>query len=270
MSKIRLTEAQIKAGERHLTGSGDPKRKAAILWSKVRGRLRGEERWRALVDLSVREVLLAAAENADPYILYELAREATERMAPLLRVRLQRDLHELLEHGAGVGVTWGTSDFPQTVTRPEPARLARLLATREEWNEMTELKPKVEDRLDFSPRKTAALLKTLEGDGAIRRWTETLRSKGRRGRPSKVKKVALIPQGKAYLATFEGPQLGPGAISTHRYKRPVRLDETVAQRVWAPLQSALEEPPARAGRIVFMGAGAERRLLFRWLEGEID
>ncbi|MEE9173910.1 MAG: hypothetical protein V3U30_02915 [Thermoplasmata archaeon] len=29
-------------------------------------------------------------------------------------------------------------------------------------------------------------------------------------------------------------------------------------------------PPQRAGRIVFMGAGAERRLLFRWLEGETD
>ncbi len=265
MPKIHLTEAQVEAGERYLKGSGD--RNDAALWSKVRGRLEGEERWRAAVDLSVREALLAAVENGDPYVLYELAREAVDRLEPWLRVRLQEDLHEL---GAGMGVPLGTREFPGAVTRPDAARLVRLLAKREEWNEKTELKPKAKEELDFTAHRVTRLLKVLEGDGAIDRRTDRLKS-GKPGRPEKVRKVALIPEGRAYLATFEGPQLGRGAIRTRRYVPPRPLDEAAerlraaARRAARRNRDAIEADAMET--ISLKEAGLWPAVQFRWLEG---
>ncbi len=46
-----------------------------------------------------------------------------------------------------------------------------------------------------------------------------------------------------------------------RYRHPPWIDTKL---------KLVRKPPLRAGLITFMGAGAERRLLFRWLEGETD
>ncbi len=240
MSRNHLTEDQVESGERYLKGGGD--RNDAALWSKARGRLRGEENWRALVDLCVREIVLAGVENGDPYVLYELAREVLDRMEPWLHVRLQRDLHELLKDGPGMGVPLGTKDFPEAVTQPEAVPLIRLLATQEAWNERTELKPKAKEKEKFTSHKVTNLLKILERDGAIRRWTERVKS-GKRGRPREVRKVALTPQGKAYLATFGGPPLGPGTIRTRRYWRPRPLDERALRRVVRDALERVSPPP---------------------------
>ncbi len=205
MGYNRPTEAQIEAGERVLRGERD--RNAQKTWSKVRGRLRA---WQSLVDLSVREAVLAAAENENPYLLYELAREAIDRMEPWQRGRLSRDLRDL---GAGVGTPRGA--FPQTRSNPQAAWLVLLLAPRQEWNEETELRPAVKDALGFSKRRTTGLLKDLEREGTLRRWTETLKPDGP-GRPRKVGKVALTAGGR-HLVQILKPHLGPGKVRERRY-----------------------------------------------------
>ncbi len=235
MAKNRLTEAQIRDGEGVLRGAASHGK----AWGKVRGRLTD---WQALLDLSVREAVLAAAENGDPYILYELARETVERMEPWMRVRLQRDLHELLKRGADIGVRLGTLEWvPPLGAIP----LLRLLAARPAWNERTELKPKVKKELDFSPHRTTRLLNVLEGNGSVRRWTKKVKSKGR-GRPRKVPKVALTKRGRAVLRLAGEPDLGPGKIRRERYLPPFHMDEEAARRVEKDLAEIAREAALKA------------------------
>ena len=234
MAENRLTRHQVEAGEHFFKGTGD--RSDAALWARHRNRLRD---WQVLLDLSVREALLAAVENEDPYILYELAREAVGRMEPWMRVLLQRDLQRLLREGAGVGAPFGTFDAARGLREDEAARpgvpmdkvarglrstpqaikLLHFLNGREKWNERTELKPEAKEKIDFPAHRTTKHLGVLEEEGAVRRWTEEVRSGGR-GRPRRVRWVALTPLGRGLVAVLKPPQLGPGGIREERHVRP--------------------------------------------------
>ncbi len=249
MAENRLTRHQAEAGEHVFKGTGD--RSHAALWARHRNRLRD---WQALLDLSVREALLAAVENGDPYILYELAREAVERMEPWLRERLRRDLQALLREGAGVGAPFGTFDAARGIRekadpdvlmsevarglrrKPQAIRLLRFLNGRERWNERTQLKPEAKKQLGFTAHRTTRLLGVLEKERAILRRTKEVKS-GRRGRPKKVPTVALTSLGRALVAVLKLPQLGPGGIREERYVQPKPQNE------WQPPPPDLRRHP---------------------------
>ncbi|MEE9174069.1 MAG: hypothetical protein V3U30_03725 [Thermoplasmata archaeon] len=251
MSRTRLTEAQTEAGERYLTGAGG--RNDASLWSKARGRLKGEERWRALVDLSVRETLLAGVENQDPYILVELAWEAIERMEPLGRVRLLRELERRYPPG-DVGVPLGTMPGRSRFFHPEIRRLVEILEKAgEEGLPFSEYRRAAEEA-EVSRRKAKRWAEGL--DEHIETWTKALRRK-RPGRPKEVRWIRLTSQGRALANVLRGPALGPGDILRRPRLGYKPLEPWVVQKV----QAALEEAALKAW-------GLWPAILFRWLEGD--
>ncbi len=90
---------------------------------------------------------------------------------------------------------------------------------------------------------------------------------GKAGRPQEVRKVALTPQGKDYLATFGVPQSGPGTIRSRRYWRPRPLDEA-AEKVRAAARRNRDAIEADALETISLKeAGLWPAVQFRWLEG---
>lgn len=241
----RLTKAQAEAGESYLNGSHD--RKAAILWSRARGRLRGEERWRALVDLSVREILLAGVENEDPYLLVDLAFEAVKRMEPMARFRLFGELQDPEDPRRlrrdlfpGVGVPLGTwpgrpGRWPRFV-HPEITRLVGVLAKEgEKGMRFSDYLTKAADA-GLSSRKATRRAESLDSGELAREtrgvdplwwlwlhwegkfsgqhvetWIKRIRRKGP-GRPKDVLWIRLTPQGSALAHVLRPVLLGPGGI----------------------------------------------------------
>ncbi len=189
----RLTTNQVEAGERHLQGRGDPN--DASTYSKVRRRLQG---WEGLVDLSVREAVLAQAE-AQEDVLQSLVRAAVNRMLPGDRQLLLRQLREEHPRG-GLGSPDGAFPVGESGSflgwHPEVARVVRILwKAGEEGLGNAEFLRRAHENERLSKRRARIWLQRLQEQGSVQRQP---RPTGNPGRPPM---VWVLTEGGRHLAT---------------------------------------------------------------------